>query len=95
MAVQRYRFLKSYRSGAGAWDPGQTIEIEPERAEWFNRDVPGCLEPVEDEKPKKVKESESEERAADAPPHDRMVKGATKRGNDPISRAEFKATETG
>lgn len=98
MAEQRhYRFAKDYRSGRGVWAPGQEIDVTPEEAAWFNRDVPDCLVEVDVKAEQKAKEAEiaakalakaeadapkakaDEERAADKPPADRMVRQATEK----------------
>lgn len=75
MAIQRYRFVLDYRSGAGVWTKGQVVELEPGMAAWFNRDIPGCLVAAD------APPVETAERAVDAPPADRQVKRpAQKRG---------------
>lgn len=102
MAEQKhYRFAKDYRSGRGVWAPGQEIDVTPEEAAWFNRDVPDCLVEVDvkaeqkaaeaeiaakalakaeaDAKAKAKAKADEEARAAEKPPHDRMVKSAEKR----------------
>lgn len=83
MAQLRYRFVKDYSSGHGTWKTGQIGEFEPDFAEWMNRDVPGCLELVE-EKPKAKAKADDEdkdgERAPEKPPADRMQRAAEKRG---------------
>jgi hypothetical protein len=58
MAVQRYRFVTDYRSGYGTYAPGQVIEVEPDVAEWINRDIPGCLEAVVETDPTKMSRDE-------------------------------------
>jgi hypothetical protein len=110
MAQQRYRFVKEYRSGRGAWDPGQIVTIEPEEADWFNRDVPGCLEPAPDEVDpdaydklqKELKDAKAEIRTLEHPPQDRQLKAADKREEKVVdknvgamSHADFKATKSG
>lgn len=73
MAVKRYKFVLDYRAGDNVWTTGQIGEFDEDYAAWLNRDVPGCLEPVEEPKPKKAEpKDDAETRAADAPPADRM-----------------------
>ena len=82
-----YRFLKPYRSSFGQWSAGDTADFDDETAAWLNRDEPGCLELV------------TEERELKAPPADRMVK---KPRNDrsgsegPMTKGDsaFKAVKT-
>ena len=64
--MPKYKFVTRYVSGAGQFGAGQVVEMDAERAAWFNRDAPGCLVPVVDEPPA--------ERAPEAPAHDRMMK---------------------
>ena len=80
--VKRYRFAKDYSSGRGVWTAGQEVDVTPSEAAWFNRDVPDCLEAVEEKKATKAEaEPEPDARAADKPPVDRQVKAPeSKRG---------------
>lgn len=92
MDLKRYRFAADYSSGRGVWTVGQEIDVTPDEADWFNRDVPGCLVlvDVEAEHAAEVaaaaeklaaKEKKAEERAEDKPPADRQVKAPeSKRG---------------
>ena len=87
----RYIVQWRYVSGfGGPWKAGQVIEASEADAEIINRDSPGVLvadgavvvpepEPESDEIAAKDTDEESETRADDAPPHDRMVKTARRR----------------
>lgn len=60
-----------YHCGSVTYQPGQVLEVEDaEHAAWLMRDANGGIEPL-DERP--------EERAPEAPPHDRMVRRGRKR----------------
>lgn len=54
MAIKRYRFVVDYRAGDLSWSKGQVTEFEDAYAAWLNRDVPGCLEEI-DEKAERAK----------------------------------------
>lgn len=92
----RYRATRRYQSGLGSFSEGDVVDLVDDVAAHINRDSPGTLEPVYDALP-------PAERAFDAPPQDRMVKGARRRQDregDPgdqgaMSRADFKATRGG
>lgn len=47
--MPRYRFTTDYRSDAGAWKAGEEAELDEATIAWLNRDIPGCVEPVEDD----------------------------------------------
>lgn len=75
--MPRYRFIKKYQSGYGQWSPGDEIDLTEAEAEWFNRDVDGCLEPVKAEPEHEPDEDDAPDeaiRAIDSPPSDRQVK---------------------
>lgn len=88
-----------YLSGLGQFAAGDVVQLVDDLAAHINRDSPGTLESVFEPGP------EDDGRTLDAPPHDRMLKGAKKRGEndrrgDPgdqgaMSRAEFKAVKDG
>jgi hypothetical protein len=58
MPQQRYRFVSDYASGFGRYTTGQVIEVEPDVAEWINRDIPGSLEAVSEVNPAKMSREE-------------------------------------
>jgi len=83
-----YTATRRYRSGLGQFDPGDQVELTEDIAEHINRDSPGvlaivCAEPEPDDDPEKDDElnegDDPENRQLDAPPTDRMVKGAQRR----------------
>lgn len=90
----RYRVGHDYLSGLGQFAAGDVVELDDALAAHINRDSPGTLAAVT-----------TTARTLEAPPRDRMLKGAKKRGTadrqgDPgdqgaISRAEFEAVRDG
>ena len=68
--MARYRFQQTYRSGYGAGDEGDEVELTIDEAQAINRDAPGTLVMVRE------KHDEADTRAPDAPAHDRQVKRA-------------------
>lgn len=64
----KFTVTQRYKSDAGQFEAGDIIEMSAADAAWFNRDVAGLLVPYE-----------PAERAPDAPPNDRMMKGAPKK----------------
>lgn len=44
----KVRFTVDYRSDAGAWQAGDETELDEDFASWLNRDIPGCVEPVDE-----------------------------------------------
>lgn len=66
-----YLVTQDYRSGLGAFGEGQTVELDDELAAHIERDSPGTLVRVS---------ALPETRTLDAPPADRMIKTARKRG---------------
>lgn len=101
--MPRYRFVKKYRSDRGQWSAGDEVDLTEAEADWFNRDVVDCLEPVtpkvEDPEPEEDEDSDpdDETRAIDAPPSDRQVKRPerTRRApiEQPIDKSTFKAVK--
>lgn len=78
--MQTYRFITAYKSGIGTWAEGDTAELDDDTAAWLLRDVAGCIEPVEAEAPANPEADEvTEERALDAPQHDRQLKRAPRK----------------
>jgi pyruvate/2-oxoglutarate dehydrogenase complex dihydrolipoamide acyltransferase (E2) component len=73
MAVTSYKAQWRYRSNLGAFAEGDVIRIEPEEAEWFNRDSPGVLVPIPESSSNPPEEVEG--RALEGPPRDRMFRG--------------------
>lgn len=73
MAVKVYKAQRRYRSGLGAFSEGDELQLEPEEAEWFNRDSPGVLVPIPESSSSNPPE-QVEGRAMDGPPHDRMFR---------------------
>lgn len=65
--VLNWKYASSY---GGLWEAGVVVELDEETAEVINRDSPGVLSP----------EGEAAARGLDAPPQDRMVRKASKRG---------------
>jgi len=65
-----YRVTMTYSSAGRAYEAGDVLELDDETAAWMQRDVPGCLEAV------KAAPAPAQERAAAAPEHDRMTRGA-------------------
>jgi hypothetical protein len=75
----RYRFTANYKSHFGTYAKGDEIEIDdPELAAWLGRDSGGTIEPVTPVPEPAAPESET--RAVETPPADRMVHTARKRG---------------
>lgn len=68
--MARYRFQQTYRSGYGAGDEGDEVELTIDEAQAINRDAPGTLVMVREHK------ADADTRAPDAPAHDRQVKRA-------------------
>lgn len=75
--MPRYAWNHNYRSNLAVGVAGETADLPDELADAINRDSPGALAPVADT-PKA--EPKPESRAIDEPPHDRMVRKASKRG---------------
>ena len=73
MAVKVYKAQRRYRSGLGNFAEGDKVLLEPEEAEWFNRDSPGVLVPMPESSSSNPPE-QVEGRALDGPPHDRMFR---------------------
>ncbi len=48
----QYRFTCDYTSGVGSWNEGDLAEFDDATAAWLQRDVPGCIVPVNDPTPK-------------------------------------------
>lgn len=97
--LKRYRFAADYASGRGVWTVGQEIDVTQDEADWFNRDVPGCLVlvDVEAEHAAEIakeaerllaKEKKAEERAAEKPPADRQVKAAPEKRDEGVMTRE-------
>lgn len=87
MALKKYTFVKDYKSDAGIWHKGESVDLSEDVAAWFNRDVDGCLEEAKQEK-------KTEARAETKPPADRQVKAAEQtRGEGAMTKADFKATK--
>lgn len=97
--VRRYRFSSDYSSGRGVWTAGQEIDVTPAEADWFNRDVPGCLVEVDVKAEQKAAEAEiaakalakaeaDAKRAAEKPPADRMVKAAGEKRDEGVMTRE-------
>lgn len=77
MADERtfYRFARGYGSSAGIYATGDIVHLTGEEAAWFERDAPGCLEPLVlpgDAAP----DPEPEERTAPKTAKNRQVKAA-------------------
>jgi hypothetical protein len=68
--MPRYIVQSDYQSHAATWKAGLVVDLGAEEADWFNRDSPGVLKPVEEP---------VAERAIEAPPQDRMVRKSSKR----------------
>lgn len=71
----KYKFTRRYISGAGHFGAGQVVDMDEQLAAWFNRDDPGCLVPFVDE----AMTTTAEERAPEAPEHNRMERGKKRR----------------
>lgn len=72
--MSTYKANWDYSSSLGAFTEGDVVEFDDELAAHINRSSPGVLVPV------RVHVEEPRERALDAPPSDRMVHSAKKRG---------------
>lgn len=72
--MPRFVWTQNYRSGLAVGVKGERVDVSDELAAAIARDAPGSLAPVDD-KPK------ADARALDAPPADRMVHKASKRGH--------------
>lgn len=85
----KYEVQWDYASSMGGpWAKGEIVEIDPEQAEWFNRDSPGVLKKA----PKK--------RNLETPPRHRMVTEGRRRDRQgepgdqgPITKSDFKAVK--
>lgn len=76
--MPRYEVQWRYRSADyGPWEPGETVELPADEADWVNRDSPGVLRAPS---PQEESQPEVEERAVEEPPKDRQVKRGKKRG---------------
>ncbi len=82
MAVKTYIAQWRYRSNLGGFAEGDEMQLEPEEAEWFNRDSPGVLVPMPESSSSNPPE-QVEGRALEGPPQDRMF-----RKKDVETRAE-------
>lgn len=67
----RYRFTCNYESTVGSWQAGDEADFDADLAAWLLRDVRGCIVPVD-----APASPRSDERAMDAPKHDRQLKRA-------------------
>ncbi|WP_062441279.1 hypothetical protein [Herbidospora daliensis] len=73
--MTRYEVQHAYRADRdgdvlGPWEAGETVELEPEVADWVNNDSPGALQ--------EAKETPAKPRQAKPAP-DRQHKGAANR----------------
>lgn len=62
-AVQRRYFAVDNGQPIGPFAEGTEVELEQDRAEWINRDSPGCLEPVVEPEPAKSRRGKAKEDA--------------------------------
>lgn len=87
----RYRVTRYHKVDNTEYPAGQILEIsDADFAAWLNRDMRGGLVPVTDAPVAPVVEAQT----AEQPAHDRMVRKAQKRTEDPnamIDKTVFKA----
>jgi len=88
----RYIVQFDYHSDAATWQAGAIVDLPEDEAAWFNRDAKGVLKPIVDMPAPVV--AQVVERIVAKATHDRMVRKAKARTNDPnamITRETFKA----
>jgi len=73
--ARTYKVLRHYGRIGLFMEPGDTVDLPPEVAAWIERDSVGTLEAERWTIP-----AETETRVMEAPPEDRMVRQAEKRG---------------
>lgn len=68
---------RRYSNGRDAYDAGQVIDVDADKARWLMRDSPGTFEECQEPVPEKV---------IAAPPADKMVRAATTKAPDKSRR---------